>query len=71
MVSTKGKDDSQIQMVIKERLSEYISPYMMKTIKSNNINKEVTEDDIRKGYVSMIFDFVKAKRQAASSKSDI
>lgn len=63
MVSTMNQDDNQIRRIIEDKFSDYISPYMMKIIKDDNINKDVTEDDIKKDYISMISDFVKAKRQ--------
>lgn len=67
---TFDKDEVQIRDIIKDKLSSYISPYMMKIIKTDNINADITEDDIRKGYISIISDFVKAKRQAAKAKTD-
>ena len=61
MVITKDKNEIQIQNIIKDKISQYISPYMIKIIKDNNINIDVTENDIKEGYVSLISDFVKAK----------
>ena len=72
MVITKDKNEIQIQNIIKDKISQYISPYMIKIIKDNNINIDVTENDIKEGYVSLISDFVKAKRinEEMSSKKD-
>ena len=59
---TAGLTEDKVRELIRSKLSEYITPYMMKIIKEDNLNKCVTEDEIREEYITMIYDFVKAKR---------
>lgn len=70
--STKDKSENHILGIIKDKLSEFLTPYMVKVIKENNINSNISEYEIREGYISMIYDFVKAKRcnEEISSKKD-
>ena len=72
MTVTKDKNESQIRTIIKDTISQYLSPYMIKIIKENNINTDVTDNDIKEGYISLISDFIKAKRfnEELSSKKD-
>ena len=59
---TKDLDNSTVSDIIRKKLSEYITPYLMQVIKTNNINETITEEEIREEYVSMISDFVRTKR---------
>lgn len=59
---TKDLDNDKVSDIIRNKLTEYITPYLMKVIKSDNINEGITEDEIREEYVSMISDFIKTKR---------
>lgn len=59
---TKGATEDKIRELIRTKLSEYITPYMMQVIKEDNINECITEDEIREEYISMISDFIKAKK---------
>ena len=61
---TNGATEDKVRELIRAKLSEYISPYMMQVIKEDNINECITEDEIREEYISMIADFIKAKKDS-------
>lgn len=61
---TNGATEGKVRELIRAKLSEYISPYMMQVIKEDNINECITEDEIREEYISMIADFIKAKKDS-------
>ena len=54
--------DDEIRNYIRSKLGEYITPYMMHVVKRDNINNNVTEDQIKEGYISLISDFITLKR---------
>ena len=60
--STINMKDDEIRNYIRSKLSEYITPYMMLVVKRDNINNDVTEDQIKEGYISLISDFITLKR---------
>ena len=60
---TKDLDNSTVSDIIRNKLSEYITPYLMQVIKTNNINEKITDEEIREEYVSMISDFVRMKKK--------
>ena len=62
MNKTKDLDNEKVADIIRNKLTEYITPYLMQVIIGDNINEKITEDEIREEYVTMISDFIKMKR---------
>lgn len=60
--ATKNYDDNETRNCIRKKLSEYITPSLMRVLIHNNINSSVTEEQITEGYVNFLFDFLKAKK---------
>lgn len=60
--ATKEYDDDDTRNYIRKKMSEYISPSLMRVLIHNNINFCVTEEKIIEGYVSLIMDYLKAKK---------
>ncbi|MBR5034261.1 MAG: ATP-binding protein [Bacteroidales bacterium] len=48
--------------IIRNKLSEYITPYLIKIIKNDNVNTNITEEEIQEEYISIIYDFIKMKK---------
>lgn len=63
MNNTKDMDDNKITDIIKKKLPEYITPYMIQIIKNDNVNEGITEEEIKEEYISMIYEFVKIKKE--------
>ena len=57
--NTNSKNDDEIKEYIKSNLFKYITPSMIKVVKENNINPNVTEEEIKEEYLKLIYDFVK------------
>ena len=53
--------DNDIRQHITSNVSEYLTPYLIKIIKQYSINQDVSEEQIKNDYVSLIFDYVKCK----------
>ena len=62
MNKIKDLDNEKVADIIRNKLTEYITPYLMQVIIGDNINEKITEDEIREEYVTMISDFIKMKR---------
>ena len=60
--STKNMEDDEIRNYIRNKLTEFVTPYMLFVVKRDNINNNVTEDQIKEGYISLISDFITLKR---------
>ena len=60
--STINMKDDEIRNYVRSILTEFITPYMMHVVKRDNINNNVTEDQIKEGYISLISDFITLKR---------
>ena len=58
----KGMDDDIIKQYIRTNLFEYVTPYMANIIQSYNINEDVTEEQIKDGYISLMYDYIKSKQ---------
>ena len=67
MNNTKDMDNNDITDFIKNKLPEYITPYMIEIVKKDNINVGITENEIKEEYISMLSEFVKIKRAQQSS----
>ena len=70
MNKTKDLDNDKVSDIIRNKLTEYITPYLMQVIIDDNINEKITEDEIREEYVSMISDFIKTKRNIQERRTD-
>ena len=59
--------------LIKTKLSLYISPFMMTIIRNYNINPDVTDEQIKEDYISLIYDFIQLtlNNSKAESKNEI
>lgn len=66
----KDLDDHKIKEYIRSNLSKYITPYMMRVVKSYNVNDNVTEEEIKDEYISLIYDFIKLKEKTFK-KNDV
>lgn len=70
MDKTKDLDKNKVSDIIRNKLTEYISPYLMQVIIGDNINDKITKDEIREEYVTMISDFIKTKRDIQERETD-
>jgi HD superfamily phosphodiesterase len=70
MNMTKGLETDKVSDIIRNKLTEYITPYLMQVIIRDNINEKITEDEIREEYVTMISDLIKMKRNIQDRKTD-
>ena len=66
---TKELDNTKTSDIIRNKLTEYITPSLMQVIKCNNINENISEEDIKNDYVAMISDFIKLKRDIQGSNT--
>ncbi len=53
-----GKKNSEIYNIVKKKIGDYIPPLMLSTIKTANIDKDVTENQILDTYVELICDYI-------------
>lgn len=65
-----GMNDLEIKNYINEHLSEYVSEYLIKLTMDFNINNFVTEEQIKTGYSSLIYDFIMAKLKTNNGHID-
>lgn len=63
-------DELEIRNLIRGRISEYISPSLMRILIKDNIDEHVTEEQIKEGYVSLIYDFIMAKKAVTNSQEE-
>ena len=59
----KDMSEQEIKHYIQTNISEYVTSYMMKVVKQYNINSDVTDEQIKSTYTSLIYDYVILKRQ--------
>ena len=59
--SVKEMPNQDINKYILKNYELYITPYMRRIVKENNINPNITEEQIKDGYLSLIHDFVMLK----------
>ena len=57
----KGKDENEIRNYVSTHLTKFIPPYLIQIVETNNINKDISEAEIREGYISLICDFIRQK----------
>lgn len=62
MKDINDKDEYGIRSYLYKHINDYISPYMMRIIKEYNIDDSVKEEQIIEGYISLISNFIKAKK---------
>lgn len=58
----KNYDDNETYNYIRKKLSEYITPSLMRVLIHNNINSSVTEEQIIDGYVVFVVRFFDCKK---------
>lgn len=56
--------DRDIEEFISSHIYKYITPNLINVIKQHSINPNVTEENIKKDYISLIYDYVKLKIEA-------
>lgn len=59
----EGKQYLEVKNYVLENISEYITPYMLNIIKRYNIKSDITEEEIKEGYSSLICDYVMLKQK--------
>ena len=70
MNMTKGLETDKVSDIIRNKLTEYITPYLMQVIIRDNINEKITEDEIREEYVTMISDLLRMEKTIQDRKTD-
>jgi len=69
IASTINLDDElEICNLIRSHISEYISPSLMRILIKDNIDEHITEERIKEGYVSLIYDFIMAKKAVINAQ---
>lgn len=69
IASTNNLDDElEICNLIRSHISEYISPSLMRILIKDNIDEHITEERIKDGYVSLIYDFIMAKKAVINAQ---
>lgn len=61
--AVKNKQDIEIREYIKNEMPSYITTSMMELLRSANINKNITKEQIYEGYISLIYDYIKMKQK--------
>ena len=61
--SVKDMSEQDIKNYIQTHISEYITSYMMKMVKLYNIHTDITDEQIKTAYISLIYDYVMLKTQ--------
>ncbi len=59
----EGMEKEDIMDYIKSNFSKYVSPYMLQVVKDNNIDKNITKEQIKEGYISLINDFIEVNKK--------
>ena len=61
--TVKDMSEQDIKHYIQTNILEYVTSYMMKMVKQYNINSDVTDEQIKNAYTSLIYDYVMLKKQ--------
>ena len=64
LLNVEGKDDSYIREYVSNNIKTYISPYLFEIVKKYNIVDDVTDEQIKEGYISLICDFIRIKMES-------
>lgn len=60
--STEGINEIDLFEYVENIITNYLTPSFLKIVKDNNINKTITDDEIKKEYSQLITDYIKYKR---------
>lgn len=60
--STEGINEIDLFEFVENKLPNYLTPSFLKIVKDNNINKAITDDEIKEEYSNLITDYIKYKR---------
>lgn len=58
----KGKDETQCKNILKENIYNFITNNLIKYVRLHNLNKDVTDEQIKNGYVDLLYDTFKNER---------
>lgn len=62
--NTRGKSETDIKNYIREKLSSYITPYLMGVIKKYNVHANISDEKIKEDYIKLIYDFINLKSES-------
>lgn len=60
-VCNKGQSDAELREFISIKISELLKPALVKIVKRCNVNHDVSDEQIRQDYISLIFDYIKLR----------
>ena len=66
----KGKQSLEVKNYVLANISEYITPYMLNIVKQHNIKSDITDEEIKEGYLSLIYDYILLKKNDSEETVD-